>query len=151
MVPTAFSMFEYRHEPNRTRPGAVCHRFGLLPIGGHRLFRRHRTGGKRSSIAFNTGFGGGIAGRQMACGAVLGGVLVLSARHGSDGPEQADRKAATKEIVAAYLNAVEKRLDSLTCRGILGVDMDEARRRDLFSTVCRDAVRVCTEEVEKRL
>jgi C_GCAxxG_C_C family probable redox protein len=99
----------------------------------------------------NTGFGGGIAGRQMACGAVLGGVLVLSARHGSDGPEQADRKAATKEIVAAYLNAVEKRLDSLTCRGILGVDMDEARRRDLFSTVCRDAVRVCTEEVEKRL
>jgi len=99
----------------------------------------------------NTGFGGGIAGRQMACGAVLGGVLVLSARHGSDGPEQADRKAATKQIVAAYLTAVENRLHSLTCRDILGADMDEARDRDLFSTVCRDAVQVCTEEAEKRL
>jgi len=98
-----------------------------------------------------TGFGGGIAGRQMACGAVTGGVLVLSARYGSDGPDQVDRKAATKEAVEAYLEAVETRLGSLSCRGILGTDLDEAGKRNLFSTICRDAVRVCTEEVEKRL
>lgn len=98
-----------------------------------------------------TGFGGGIGGKQDICGAITGGVLILNAKYGSAGPEEADAKAKTKEKVASFMDAVEARLGVLNCRDILGTDLEDAKEKDWFATVCTDVVRVCAEEVEKLL
>ena len=98
-----------------------------------------------------TGFGGGVGGHQEICGAITGGVFILNAKYGSEAPEEEEAKALTKEKVSSFLNAVEARLGAKRCRDILGTDLEEAKEKDLYSTVCSKAVRVCAEELEKLL
>lgn len=95
-----------------------------------------------------TGFGGGVGGKQLLCGAIAGGVYVLSILYGSEHGEQTEEKAVCRAKVAAYVDAVEARLGSTSCGGILGMNMEEAKANDLFSTKCVDAVRVCSEELD---
>jgi C_GCAxxG_C_C family probable redox protein len=96
-----------------------------------------------------TGFGGGIGSKQYTCGAVTGGVLVLSARFGSEVSDEVDAKAEAKARTAAFVDAVEARLGSSSCGEILGTSMEDAAERGLFRTVCPNVVQACVEELEK--
>ena len=98
-----------------------------------------------------TGFAGGMGSKQYTCGVVTAGVFVLSARYGSNSPEEAENKAETKRLTAKFIDAVEKRLGSSSCREILGMSLDEARERDLFASVCTNCVRVAAEELDRIL
>lgn len=98
-----------------------------------------------------TGFGGGMGRKQYTCGVITSGVFVISAIHGSSGPEEAEKKAETKRITDEFINAFEKRKGSSSCRELLGVSLGEAREQNLFSTICADCVRVAAEELEKAL
>lgn len=97
------------------------------------------------------GFGGGMGTRQLTCGAVTGGVFVLSAAFGTDGPPEPEQKTVVKEKVDAFFAAVEERLGATDCRGLLGCTLTEASEKGLFSSRCPDIVRTCAEEVEKLL
>jgi len=93
-----------------------------------------------------SGFGGGMGKLQLTCGAATGAFMVFSqyASIHSDSDEGA------KELSAAMIRAFEKQYvavtGSLTCRTILGVDMNTteglkiAQEKDLFGTVCVDAI-----------
>lgn len=93
-----------------------------------------------------SGFGGGMGRLQMTCGAVTGSFMVFS-QYAS---MHTDTDKGAKELSAAMIRIFEKEYvaanGSLTCRTILGVDLntDEglrvAREKDLFGTVCVDAV-----------
>jgi C_GCAxxG_C_C family probable redox protein len=107
---------------------------GMDPAAVHRL---------------TTGFGGGMGGNQFTCGAVTGGVFVLSAGFGSASPDELEKKALTKELTARFIKAFETRLGSSSCRNILGMTLDEAREKNLFSTVCDNCVRVAAEELDR--
>ena len=135
-VEKAVAQFETPSACSQSVAYAFAEDVGLDPALVHRM---------------TTGFGGGIGGKQYACGAVTGGVFILSAKFGSSGPEEAEAKALTKEKTAAFVEAVEARLGSSSCRGILGTDLEDADARGLYSTICAGAVRVCAEELEKLL
>ena len=97
------------------------------------------------------GFGGGMGTRQLTCGAVTGGVFVLSGAFGTDGPPEAEQKTVVKQKIDAFFSAVEARLGATDCRGLLGCTLAEAGDKGLFSSRCPDIVRICAEEVEKLL
>lgn len=97
------------------------------------------------------GFGGGMGTRQLTCGAVTGGVHVLSAVFGTDGPAEPEQKTVVKQKVDAFFSAVEERLGVTDCRGLLGCTLSEASEKGLFSSRCPDIVRICAEEVERLL
>lgn len=92
------------------------------------------------------GFGGGMGKLQLTCGAATGSFMVFSlyASIHKDNDEEA------KDLAGAMIRAFEKlyvaKTGSLTCRKILGVDMNTekgmriAHEKDLFGTVCVDAV-----------
>lgn len=93
-----------------------------------------------------SGFGGGMGRLQMTCGAVTGSFMVFS-QYAS---MHTDTDKGAKELSAAMIRIFEKEYvaanGSLTCRTILGVDLNTheglrmAREKDLFGTVCVDAV-----------
>lgn len=93
-----------------------------------------------------SGFGGGMGKLQLTCGAATGSFMAFSlyaSIHTATDTE-------AKELSAAMIRAFEKEYvaetGSLSCRTILGVDMNTtegiriAREKDLFGTVCVDAV-----------
>lgn len=98
-----------------------------------------------------TGFGWGMGGKQYTCGVITGGVFVISAIHGSSGPDEADKKAETKRKTEEFINAFEKRKGSSSCRDLLGMSLEEAGEQNLYSSICADCVRVAVEELEKVL
>ena len=95
---------------------------------------------------FASGFGGGMGKLQLTCGAATGAFMAFSLYASL----HKETDEAAKELSAAMIRAFEKQYvavtGSLTCRTILGVDMNTteglniAREKDLFGTVCVDAV-----------
>lgn len=66
------------------------------------------------------GFGGGMGGRTETCGAISGGVLVLSLAmsHGIDEPTN---KAATYQLVSELVERFREQNGSTTCADLKGV------------------------------
>ncbi|HEY9055342.1 MAG TPA: C-GCAxxG-C-C family protein [Rectinemataceae bacterium] len=93
------------------------------------------------------GFGGGVGRRGMICGAVSGGVLVLSVLYGSTRSEDQEAKLKTYDAVAKFLDAMEKSKGSLQCRTLLGgldlwkeADRDEMKAKGLSDSVCNSLI-----------
>ncbi|MBN2509068.1 MAG: GNAT family N-acetyltransferase [Spirochaetales bacterium] len=93
-----------------------------------------------------TGFGAGIAYRQQVCGAVSGGVLVISGLFGNPVGRDFEKKNAAYEEVQKFLAFMEDRHSDIRCEKIIGRTLktsDEwakAREDGLFDTVCSNAV-----------
>jgi C_GCAxxG_C_C family probable redox protein len=93
-----------------------------------------------------TAFMGGIAGQQDApCGAVSGAAIALGLGHRVSGNDKAKAEQARQKIraeVSEYLNSFRNKFGSITCRGVLGVDlsdeegMKKAREAGLFRDKC---------------
>jgi len=91
-----------------------------------------------------TAFGGGMAGRQNACGAYTGGAMVIGMLMGRDAPG-GDREAAVAACKALRAFICE-RCGGVDCRDILG-EMDFVAQREEFrgeggkhQTVCEPLV-----------
>jgi C_GCAxxG_C_C family probable redox protein len=92
------------------------------------------------------GFCGGMGKLQLTCGAATGAFMAFSMYASI----HSETDEGAKELSAAMIRAFERQYvaltGSLTCRMILGVDMNTveglkvAREKDLFGTVCVDAV-----------
>jgi C_GCAxxG_C_C family probable redox protein len=102
-------------------------------------------------------FGGGIGHSGGMCGAVSGGIMVIGLARGIDVYDK-DKKEACYALAREFLNRFSALHGSLTCPGLLGVDIgdplaqQDARERGLFRAVCTqlvvDAARLAAEVLE---
>ncbi len=91
------------------------------------------------ALHLGSGFGAGMR-RGATCGAVTGAIMALGLRAGFDDPSDANGKARIGEAVVDLCRRFESRHGSLVCRELLGCDLDEARARGLFQSVCPELV-----------
>ena len=98
-------------------------------------------------------FGGGMARRQMTCGAVTGALMVLGLHFGRGENDPYSQTGTTYEKSAAFLEEFQKLNGSITCRDLLQgldmndpVDMEKIKNLELFNTSCskyvQDAVKI---------
>jgi C_GCAxxG_C_C family probable redox protein len=87
------------------------------------------------ALKLGSGFGAGMR-RGATCGAVTGAIMALGLRSGFDHPSDVAGKAQIGDAVVDLCRRFEARHGSVVCRDLLGCDLDEARARGLFQTLC---------------
>ena len=93
-----------------------------------------------------TGFAAGVARTGNVCGALSGAIMGLGFRYGRDTPETEPERRPywyAKRLAMAF----EEAFGSVTCPGVLGLDIDDPddyRRyveEDMWATRCREAIK----------
>lgn len=100
-----------------------------------------------------TAFGGGLSGRQMFCGAISGGLMVIGLKAGR---EQGGDKMPAYMLGQRLIDWAQADLGSTQCREITGFDISDPAQQAVFNgpggaheTVCEPfAGRVCRFLVE---
>lgn len=123
--------------------GAFCEDFGIdFELG----------------VKLASGFGGGIARRREVCGAVSGGVMVLSMVHGYSDAKADEAKKKLYEEVRGVLKNFEDRTGSIVCRELLGLKekesdpTPEARTKKYYAKrPCAELVYLSAKAVEEHL
>jgi C_GCAxxG_C_C family probable redox protein len=96
-----------------------------------------------------TGFAAGVARTGNVCGALSGAIMGLGLRHGRDTPTTEPRRRPYwygRRIAEAF----EEAYGSVTCPGVLGLDIDDPddyRRyteEDMWATKCRKIIKTAT-------
>jgi len=110
-----------------------------------------------TAVRIATPFGGGIGHSGGMCGAVSGGIMAIGLVRGIDVYDK-DKKEACYALAKEFLARFSALHGSLTCPGLLGVDIgdplaqQDARERDLFRVFCSqlvaDAARLAAEVLE---
>ncbi len=109
---------------------------------------------EEDAIKISTGFGAGIARLQEVCGAVTGGVMVISAAKGMNSPSDKEAKEITYALVQDFVELFRKRHQAITCRELLGCDLrtPDGRKtfeeQNLHATKCVTFVRDASSLVE---
>jgi C_GCAxxG_C_C family probable redox protein len=102
-------------------------------------------------------FGGGMARRGDACGAVTGAFMVLGLMYGSSRPQDKDKKENSYELAREFVRRFSDRNGTTICRDLLGCDIgthegyEQAKQRGLFDTVCVKLVKDAVEILEDML
>jgi C_GCAxxG_C_C family probable redox protein len=97
-----------------------------------------------------TGFGSGIGRCGSVCGALVGGVMALSVRFGTNEPSSEKRKKAY-ELACAFYKTFEKQNGSVLCRELIGYDLsdpqelEKAQDAKVFEEKCSVYVRKTVE------
>lgn len=101
-------------------------------------------------------FGGGMARRQMTCGAVTGALMALGLEFGRATDDPYSKTGETYDVTSELFEEFKKRNGSVNCRELLhGLDMNdpedqkEIRKQELFQTVCMKYVLDAVEITEK--
>ena len=95
-------------------------------------------------------FGGGISRSGRLCGAVSGALMVIGLRYGNTSGADRGAKEATYALGRRFLEEFEARHGSVDCPGLLGCDigtpegMQQAREKNMFTTVCPEYVKDAT-------
>ena len=93
-----------------------------------------------------TGFAAGVARTGNMCGALSGAVMGLGLRYGRDEPEtEPDRRPYwySRRLAETF----EEAYDSVTCPGVLGLDIDDPddyrryTQEDMWATKCREVIK----------
>jgi C_GCAxxG_C_C family probable redox protein len=111
--------------------------------------------GKAAKIA--SAFGGGMARKGDACGAVTGAFMVLGLKFGSSRPEDKELKEKSYEIGREFVRRFTERNGTIVCRDLLGCDIsthegfERAKQQGLFDTVCTKLVKDSVEILEDML
>ena len=108
------------------------------------------------ALKIATGFGAGMARKQEVCGAVTGGILVLSLRYGRDSKQDRAATDQTYKRVRELMGQFEAKHGSCICRQLLdGTDLstETGQRRfkenDLLNQVCEPCVQDVVEILEQ--
>lgn len=102
-------------------------------------------------------FGGGMARRQMVCGAVSGGLMVMGLVLFKDTGDLRESNRLVYEEARAFMAAFEGRNGSLQCRTLLGCDMNteegqkQIKEKNLYGTLCAKYVKDAVEILEEML
>ncbi len=92
-------------------------------------------------------FGGGLGRTQGICGAVSGALMVIGLKYYSD-ENSSETKNLCYQKARDFMEAFVAKRGSAVCRDLLGTDLDEAKKQNLFATVCPDAVSTAAEILE---
>ena len=95
------------------------------------------------ALKIAAGFGGGMGRLGRTCGAVTGAFMVLGLRYGRNSPDQAAKERIYARI-QEFADRFNARNASLTCKGLLGVDIStpeghELAQKNSFSPRCAPA------------
>lgn len=107
-----------------------------------------------SALRLSQALGGGMAHLGQTCGAVSGAFLAIALKHGRSRADDLAARDRTYERMRRLAALFEERHGSLSCPGLLGVDLAteegqaEAKARDLFRTRCACFVRTAAELTE---
>ncbi len=126
-----------------TAKGFLCSEAVLLALG--------ESMGVESELIprIATGFAAGVARTGNVCGALSGAVMGLGLRYGRDAPKtEPSRKPYwySRRLAEAF----EEAYGSVTCPGVLGLDVDDPddyRRyteKDMWATKCREIIKTST-------
>jgi C_GCAxxG_C_C family probable redox protein len=111
--------------------------------------------GKAAKIA--SAFGGGMARKGDACGAVTGAFMVLGLKYGSSRPQDKEIKEKSYDIAGEFMRRFTERNGTVVCRDLLGCDIstheghERAKQQGLFDTVCTKLVKDSVEILEDML
>lgn len=110
--------------------------------------------------AMAASFGGGMGKMQLTCGAVTGSFILFGLYAGRHTNDNAAAKDLSVEMVREFAHRFKQKNGSLTCRDIVGVDLNshegqtEANEKNVFGTVCvnavENAVEIITDILEKQ-
>jgi C_GCAxxG_C_C family probable redox protein len=96
-----------------------------------------------------TGFGGGLSRTKSLCGAVAGGVLVLSAAFGRD--KLGDDRDVLVSKVQALVDGFRTRFGSDNCFALTGLDFNEPAAQAIYRQRVHAQCRGYVEWVSERL
>ena len=108
-----------------------------------------------TAVRLATGLGAGMAYRQEVCGAITGGILVLSLRYGrgdsQDSTATEETYAKTRELMSRF----EAEYGTCSCRELLGgcdIATEEGRKvfidNDMLNTKCKRCVQSVVDALE---
>ncbi len=112
---------------------------------------------RAQSLKVACAFGGGMARRGEACGAVTGALMVLGLKHGKTKKGDDAAREKTYDLVKEFIAEFSTRNGSIVCRDLLGHDIsipeerDAAKREQLFDKLCPRLVQDSVEILEKQL
>jgi C_GCAxxG_C_C family probable redox protein len=110
---------------------------------------------KNIALKMTSGFGGGMGGKGEVCGAVVGGIMVIGAKHGRG--EEGDRTATnlTFSKTRDFMDQFSDRRGTFICRKLLnGCDLttregwNAFRENDLLNKVCVPCIESAIEILE---
>lgn len=102
---------------------------------------------EKAAYRIACGFGAGMGRRQLTCGAVTGGIMVIGMKYGKDADRTDNDKERTYQMVVDFMHEFEERHKTTECKELLGCDLTtvEGRRHfeesHLQSTVCVECVK----------
>ncbi len=110
--------------------------------------------GEKTQTTFKlaAGFGGGIGRLQKTCGAVTGGVMVLSSLHDHT---KEDSKNLLDQIIQHFTSKFRKIHGELDCKTLIRYDLNDeigyrkAKEEQVFEKQCTEFIRSSVEILEK--
>ncbi len=106
------------------------------------------------ALKVSCGFGGGMR-RGDTCGAVTGALMVLGLRYGPKDVTETSAKNDVYPKVTEFCSRFESRCGYINCRDLLGCDvsteegMKQAKKNNIFKTVCPRMVKTAAEILEE--
>jgi C_GCAxxG_C_C family probable redox protein len=97
-----------------------------------------------------SGFGAGIGRCGSICGALTGGVMAISLKHGTDEPS-AEKRLKSYELSATLYRQFEHRYGTVSCRELIHYDLSNPKEREkaheskVFKEKCSNYVRTVME------
>jgi len=88
-----------------------------------------------------TGFGGGIGRCGSVCGALVGGIMAIGVKYGSNEP-YAEKRREAYELSEKLYRQFQKQHRSVLCKELIGYtlcdpeDLEKARREKVFEERC---------------
>ncbi len=119
--------------------GALCERYDLE---------------KEQAFRITSGLGGGMRCGE-ACGAVVGGVLLLGLRYGFSDAGEGNKKEVCYQKTVEFTENFKRKNGSIVCRELLGFDVavpDEyaqAKELGLFQKICPVMIAEAVDILEK--
>lgn len=115
--------------------------------------------GLDESVAMHTarGFGSGIAGHGLTCGAVTGSIMILGVHAAQVTTDEKSAKTKAYELAHQFTDRFLARHQTLECKKLIGVDLSTEAGRKLNADMkitrqlCPDFVHSAAEIVEEML
>ena len=111
---------------------------------------------EKSAMRMSSAFGGGMWNGE-TCGCVVGALMALGYKYGTDAPGQNEAKQSLLAKKAEFEDKFKKQNGSLICREILGYDiskpegLDKIMEKGLLFTICPKAVVTACEILDEIL
>jgi C_GCAxxG_C_C family probable redox protein len=121
--------------------GAYCEQFGL---------------DKNLAYKVSSGFGGGMH-LDQTCGAVTGAFMVLGLKYGRTRADDIDAKMKVAQLTNEFAKKFRTRHVSIKCTDLIGCNIstkqgfEEAKKKDVFKTLCPKYVKSAAEILDEML